>query len=131
MLLMMSRRMNRTMMMLITTIEQCLQCSCTPGWRGVYCDTPCPVGRFHITSKAKSWEGEIKQVHQPRWGEECLQKCRCRNGASCHHVTGRKTYKMMAVMVMVLICQGTQNPNAFYAKKICCSLRAMNITSKR
>ena len=24
-----------------------VQCSCTPGWRGVYCDTPCPVGRFH------------------------------------------------------------------------------------
>ena len=23
-----------------------VQCSCTPGWRGVYCDTPCPVGRL-------------------------------------------------------------------------------------
>ena len=65
MLLMMSRRMNRTMMMLIITIEQWMQCSCTPGWRGVYCDTPCPVGRFSIKSKFKSLEGKITVYTNP------------------------------------------------------------------
>ena len=43
------------------------KCSCTPGWRGIFCDTPCPAGR---------------------WGAECKEECTCKNGGSCHHITG-------------------------------------------
>ena len=37
------------------------------GWRGIYCDTPCPAGR---------------------WGPECGLMCQCHNDGVCHHVTG-------------------------------------------
>ena len=41
-----------------------------PGWRGIYCDTPCPAGT---------------------WGPGCASHCDCEHGATCHHVSGACT----------------------------------------
>ena len=43
-------------------------CICTDGWTGLYCDIPCPKGKY---------------------GKECKEKCNCRNGAACDHITGK------------------------------------------
>lgn len=42
--------------------------SCRPGYIGVTCQHPCPLGMY---------------------GADCLKKCFCKNGADCHHVTGK------------------------------------------
>ncbi|CAG0900959.1 unnamed protein product, partial [Cyprideis torosa] len=44
--------------------------SAPPGWSGLSCDTPCPAGTY---------------------GEDCERICSCKNGASCHPVTGECT----------------------------------------
>lgn len=41
---------------------------CRPGYIGLTCEHPCPVGTY---------------------GLNCLEKCTCKNGADCHHVTGQ------------------------------------------
>lgn len=43
------------------------ECSCQPGWSGIYCNETCAPGFY---------------------GEECQQVCQCQNGADCHSVTG-------------------------------------------
>ena len=42
-------------------------CICTEGWRGMFCEKPCPDGFF---------------------GFECQGICSCENGARCDPVTG-------------------------------------------
>lgn len=42
-------------------------CTCGPGWRGTYCEKPCPEG-FH--------------------GLECNQSCDCGHGILCNAETG-------------------------------------------
>ena len=44
------------------------KCDCKPGWTGIFCDTPCPAGRY---------------------GQDCQEKCDCKNGATCSHITGK------------------------------------------
>ena len=46
------------------------KCDCPPGWTGIYCDTPCPAGHY---------------------GQDCQEKCNCKNGATCNHITGTST----------------------------------------
>ena len=46
------------------------KCDCPPGWTGIYCDTPCPAGHY---------------------GQDCQEKCICKNGATCNHITGTST----------------------------------------
>lgn len=41
---------------------------CRAGYIGLTCEHPCPVGTY---------------------GLNCLEKCTCKNGADCHHVTGQ------------------------------------------
>uniref|UniRef100_A0A2A4JCP2 EGF-like domain-containing protein n=1 Tax=Heliothis virescens TaxID=7102 RepID=A0A2A4JCP2_HELVI len=40
---------------------------CPSGFTGVTCEYPCPLGTY---------------------GVDCKEKCTCKNGADCHHVTG-------------------------------------------
>lgn len=44
------------------------ECSCRPGWAGLYCNESCPPGSF---------------------GAGCLQSCLCLNGGTCDGTTGR------------------------------------------
>lgn len=43
------------------------ECTCHPGWSGLYCNETCTPGFY---------------------GESCQQVCQCQNGADCHSVTG-------------------------------------------
>lgn len=43
------------------------ECTCQPGWSGLYCNETCTPGFF---------------------GEACHQVCQCQNGADCHSVSG-------------------------------------------
>ncbi len=43
------------------------ECTCQPGWSGLYCNETCTPGFY---------------------GESCQQVCQCQNGADCHSVTG-------------------------------------------
>ena len=47
------------------------KCDCKPGWTGIFCDTPCPAGRY---------------------GQDCQEKCDCKNGATCSHIKGEIPY---------------------------------------
>lgn len=47
------------------------KCDCKPGWTGIFCDTPCPSGRY---------------------GQDCQEKCDCKNGATCSHIKGEIPY---------------------------------------
>lgn len=40
---------------------------CRPGYIGSMCEHPCPLKTY---------------------GQDCLNRCFCKNGADCHHVTG-------------------------------------------
>nr|XP_047905200.1 platelet endothelial aggregation receptor 1 [Anser cygnoides] len=44
------------------------ECSCRPGWAGLFCNESCPPGSF---------------------GAGCLQSCLCLNGGTCDGATGR------------------------------------------
>uniref|UniRef100_A0A8C3BTM0 EGF-like domain-containing protein n=1 Tax=Cairina moschata TaxID=8855 RepID=A0A8C3BTM0_CAIMO len=44
------------------------ECSCRPGWAGLFCNESCPPGSF---------------------GAGCLQSCLCLNGGTCDGTTGR------------------------------------------
>ncbi|MGH0174478.1 UNVERIFIED_CONTAM: hypothetical protein FKN15_068069 [Acipenser sinensis] len=44
------------------------ECSCKPGWSGLYCNETCAPGFY---------------------GESCQQICNCQNGADCHSVNGQ------------------------------------------
>lgn len=44
------------------------ECSCKPGWSGLYCNETCSPGFY---------------------GESCQQICSCQNGADCDSVTGK------------------------------------------
>lgn len=46
------------------------ECSCKPGWSGLYCNETCSPGFY---------------------GESCQQICSCQNGADCDSVTGKCT----------------------------------------
>lgn len=41
---------------------------CRPGYLGLTCEHPCPPNRY---------------------GSNCANHCRCKNGGECHHVTGK------------------------------------------
>ena len=43
------------------------KCLCLSGYYGYHCENECPEGQY---------------------GQGCLLKCDCANGASCHHVNG-------------------------------------------
>lgn len=51
--------------------------ACRPGYIGITCQHPCPLGTY---------------------GRDCLKKCNCKNGADCHHVTG-----MLLFMYIIFI----------------------------
>lgn len=44
------------------------ECSCKPGWSGLYCNETCSPGFY---------------------GKSCQQICSCQNGADCDSVTGK------------------------------------------
>lgn len=44
---------------------------CRPGYIGLTCEHPCPVGTY---------------------GRNCQQSCFCKNGGDCHHVTGEEIF---------------------------------------
>lgn len=46
------------------------ECTCRPGWSGLYCNKTCAPGFY---------------------GESCREVCKCQNGADCHSVTGACT----------------------------------------
>lgn len=43
------------------------ECSCSPGWTGLYCNESCPSGYY---------------------GDSCRSTCACAQGTECHSVTG-------------------------------------------
>ena len=55
------------------------KCDCRPGWRGIYCDTPCPAGT---------------------WGQDCARECHCTNNGVCDH--GKHTVSRLQVKEIFL-----------------------------
>ena len=61
------------------------KCDCKPGWSGIFCDTPCPAGRY---------------------GQDCQEKCDCKSGATCNHITGKmkKKYSLSKELRIYFLC---------------------------
>ena len=62
------------------------KCDCRPGWRGIYCDTPCPAGT---------------------WGQDCARECHCTNNGVCDH--GKDIVSILDVKELFLVMTSHYN----------------------
>ena len=72
------------------------KCDCTPGWTGIYCDTPCPAGHY---------------------GQDCQEKCECKNGAACDHVTGKKPQEIICCLYVVFESERFFQINTYFLRR--------------
>ena len=61
-------------------------CLCSPGWLGPRCEKPCRSGN----KKEKIFLRNIlKTLFPGKYGAACQYDCKCQNGATCEHTSGK------------------------------------------
>ena len=86
---------------------------CRAGYIGLTCEHPCPVGTY---------------------GLNCLEKCTCKNGADCHHVTGQFEASVCSCTVHVMVigasaCSCTVHMMVTGASACSCTVHVMVMLS--
>uniref|UniRef100_A0A3B3WUD0 EGF-like domain-containing protein n=1 Tax=Poecilia mexicana TaxID=48701 RepID=A0A3B3WUD0_9TELE len=84
------------------------ECSCSPGWTGLYCTQRTPHTHthththtqrlsptsLHSCSAPAMWHAFVVSAISPAgcpsgfYGAQCSEVCRCQNGADCDHISG-------------------------------------------